>query len=530
MDAPTKPPDDSLASSSVPPRRARQGSALAWLLALAILVGGGAWWWTSRDPAPPTTGAKSQGSATPGAGARRFGGSGAPQPVSVDTVRRQDVAVTVDAIGSVDASNTAVVRAQVSGLLQSLNFREGQQVRAGQMLAQLDARGFEATLGQVLGTLARDQAQLAGARLDLERYRGLLAKDAIPKQQLDSQVVLVGQLDGTVKADQGAVDAARLQLSYARVTAPISGRVGLKQVDLGNMVQPSDANGIVSITQTRPMALVFSVPAQHIPTINAHLKANKPLPVQALDRSGKTPLAVGRVASIDNAIDPTTDTIKVKALFDNKDDTLFPNQAVNVRLQLDTLVDALVVPQAAVLQGSKGFYVYAVADDGTVHVRVLTPGPVSGNWMAVTGPLEPGERVVIDGVDRLRDGAKVEVIASDPLQRAGAAVPKAGTRRAKGPAGAASAATPGQSRNSAAPVDAGGSGAAPKAAAGAGKAAASTSVSDSEHGSGSGSGDRPRWMDRVPPEVAKKLEAMTPEERQAWFQQRRAEAGGATSR
>ena len=335
-----------------------------------------------------------------------------PQPVSVQTVQRRDLRITVQAIGTITALNTAVVRAQVSGVLQSLHFKEGEQVAQGQQLAQIDPRSFEASLRQAEGTLARDQAQLDNARMDLARYRELLRQDAVAKQQLDTQEALVRQLDGTVRADQGAMQNARLQLSYTRVTAPISGRVGLKQADLGNIVQTSDANGIVSITQTRPIALLFAVPSEHLAALSAQLNAHKALTVEAWERGGgKKPLAVGTVATMDNAIDTSTDTIKVKALFPNQDDALFPNQSVNVVLELGQLPQALAVPQAAVLRGAQGFYVYVVGADGTVHVRNVQPGPSDGGWTGVQGALQPGERVVVDGTDRLREGAKVEVVA-----------------------------------------------------------------------------------------------------------------------
>lgn len=467
-------------SSPPPAARSRVRRVWPWLLGLLVL-GAAVGWWVQRGAEAPTSAgpqAGGRGDAAPGNGGRRFGGN-AVQPVSVQAARRQDIRVSVNAIGSISALNTAVVHAQVSGVLQRLNFKEGQQVRAGQWLAQIDPRTFQAALGQAEGALARDKAQLDNARIDLERYRGLLAKDAIPKQQLDTQAALVRQLEGTVQADQGAVDSARVQLSYTRVTAPISGRVGLKQADLGNVVQPGDANGIVTITQTQPISLVFAVPAMHVPTITAQLRAGTPLPVEAWDRTSKQRLAVGRVATVDNAIDPGTDTLKIKAEFPNRDEALFPNQAVSVTLQLEVLANVVAVPQAAVLRGAQGFYVYVVRADHTVVPRVVTPGAVDDGWMAVGDALQPGETVVIDGTDRLRAGAKVEVIAADPAQRAGA-------NAAHAPVGASAGAS--------ASAPAGGSGPA-------------------------------RGMDRLSPEQAAKVQAMSPDERRAWFRAQREAQG-----
>lgn len=419
-------------------RRPAHGRIGPWpllaLLALLAASAGGFWWWRGHAAAPAGTHAQ----AAPGG--RRFAGAGGAQPVSVAEVRRQDVNVGVSAIGSLAAANTAVVHAQVSAVVQSLNFRDGQLVQAGQVLVQLDPRAFQASLAQAEGVLARDKAQLEGARTDLARYRDLLARDAIPKQQLDTQATLVGQLEGTVKADQGAVDNARLQLSYTRVTAPIAGHAGLKQVDLGNVAGPNDANGIVSIAQTRPIALTFAVPAARLDLLRQRLHDKAPLAVQALERGSNRVLAEGRVAAVDNAIDPATDTLRVKALFPNADEALFPNQAVNVRLKLDTLHDTLAVPQPALLRGAQGFYVYLARPDGTVTARPVKPGAEDGGWVAVEGDLQPGDHVVIDGTDRLREGAKVEAIDADAARRAGAGPAAGRERRHRPPDGASAAA------------------------------------------------------------------------------------------
>ena len=320
-------------------------------------------------PKPPARRRGPGGGADTGQGGRRFGGANPVQPVSVETVRRQDIRVTVNAIGSIAASNTATVRPQVSGVLQSLLFKEGQQVQAGQALAQIDPRAFQAAW-------ARPRARWRATRRSSTTRASISSVTGTCWPRMGSRSSSstrrrrsCGSSKARSRPTQAAVDSARLQLSYTRVTAPIAGRVGLKQADLGNVVQPADANGIVTITQTRPIALTFAVPAANVPLINARLRANENVPVEAWDQGGKTRLAVGRVATLDNAIDASTDTIKVKALFANTDDALYPNQAVSVILQLDTLTDALAVPPAAVLRGAQGFYVYVVNADSSVSTK-----------------------------------------------------------------------------------------------------------------------------------------------------------------
>jgi len=503
--------------------RAQSGAIRGWtlvaVLAAAAAGAGAGWWGKSQSgagaaaPGTPASGASAPGTSGPGGaggpGSRRFGGANRVQPVSVQAARKQDIRVMVSAVGTITAANTTTVRPQVSGVLQSLLFTEGQQVKAGQQLAQIDPRALQATLSQVEGTFARDKANLDNARIDLARYKDLLAKDAIAKQQVDTQEALVRQLEGTVKADQANVDSARLQLSYTKVSAPIPGRVGLKQADLGNVVSPGDTAGIVTITQTRPIALIFSVPSAQLPQINAKLRAKQPLIVEALDRSGNKFLAKGQVATADNAIDVSTDTIKLKALFPNADDSLYPNQAVSVRLQLDTQSDSIAVPQAAVLRGAQGFYVYVVSAENVVSTRVVKPGAVDGDWIAVEGQLEAGEKVVIDGVDRLREGAKVEVIAADPRQRQGAS--GGGRRRGGGAPGAASGAASG-----AAP-------AAPGASAPRGERPGKAGSAPQATTAAAGGAERPRWLDRLPPELQEKVMKMSPAEQEAWIAQRRAE-------
>ena len=338
------------------------------------------------------------------------GGNGKPTPVSVGEVRSMDIRQRVDALGTLQALNTAVVRAKVDGELKAVRFAEGQWVQAGQLLADIDARPFEAQLNQAQGQLARDAAQLKNAQLDLQRYQDLLSKDAIARQQVETQAALVNQVQGTVQSDQAQVETARLQLSYTKVTAPISGRLGLKQAELGSLVRASDPNGLVSITQTQPMAVVFAVPEAHVPLIMRKLKAGLALPVEAWDREQKQRLAKGRVSTTDNAIDMATGTLKLKATLDNHDGQLFPNQFAQIRLELDTLKNVLVVPTQAVQRGAQGTLVYVVQADQTVQTKVVQLLAVEGEWQAVQGDLKAGDVVVTDGADRLRTGSTVEVV------------------------------------------------------------------------------------------------------------------------
>jgi multidrug efflux system membrane fusion protein len=348
----------------------------------------------------------------------------------------------------------------VAGELQKLYFKEGDEVRAGQLLAQIDPRSYQATLSQAQGTLQRDQALLRNAQLDLQRYEALKAQDSIASQQVDTQAALVRQYQGTVAADQAQVDMAQLQLGYTRITAPISGRLGLRQADLGNVVNPSDANGIVTITQIKPIDAVFSVPEAHVGAIARRLAGGRALPVELWDREQKNLLAQGRLNALDNAIDATTGTVKAKAAFDNAEGRLFPNQFVNVRLQLDLLEQALTVPGAAVQNN----YVYLVQGDGTVTQRRLVVGVADGDRVSVRGELQPGDQVVTDGIDRLREGAKVTVIAADKVQKVDQAV--------------------------------------------------------------SDAAGRPRGARNLPPEVRAKLATMAPEERRAYLEKLRAERAG----
>jgi multidrug efflux system membrane fusion protein len=390
---------------------------------------GANWLWTQANPAsrtPASSPASTNASPSPASAAvanngnaRRFGAGNRAQPVTVGAVEQRDVRVLIHAVGSMSAQNTAIVRAKVDGEVKALHFKEGQLVKAGQLLAELDGRAYEAQLAQAQGSLMRDQAQLRNAQLDLQRYKDLLAKDAIARQQVETQEALVKQLEGSVKADQGAVDNARLSLSYTKVTAPITGVASLKQVDLGTVAHSSDTNGIVTLAQTQPMALVFAIPEAQAQRVLRQMKGKGGLTAEAWDRDMKNRLASGQVVSTDNAIDTATGTLKVKALFANKDNALLPNQFVNVLLQVDTLKDVLAVPDASIQRGPQGTFVYLVQPDSTVNMRRIKLGAQEGELWSVEGELKPGDKVVTDGADRLREGAKVETITPAPRSQGG---------------------------------------------------------------------------------------------------------------
>ena len=354
---------------------------------------------------------------TPQMGRGGKDGASRPVPVAVAIARTGDIDVVINALGTVTARNTVTVKPRVDGQIVRVAFREGQVVKIGDLLAEIDPRSFQSQLDQANGQLMRDQALLANARLDQARYRGLLAKDSIAKQQVDAQEALVRQYEGVVQTDRALVDNAKLQLAFTHVTAPIAGRLGLRLIDTGNMVRATDTGGLVVITQTQPITVIFSIPSDNLTAVLSKLQANQQLVVEAWDRDDKNKLAIGTLLTIDNQIDATTGTVKLKAEFTNADNALFPNQFVNIHLHIETRHGVTLIPTSASQRGTQGTFFYVVDENKTVNLRPVVLGPISGNIVAVEKGLVPGEKVVIDGADKLRQGAKVEI--NSPGERGG---------------------------------------------------------------------------------------------------------------
>lgn len=410
-------------------------------LGLAIVAGAG--WYISQTASTPA----------PRQGAGRFG-AGMPTPVGIAAAAKGEIPVVIRALGTVTPLHTVNVKTQITGQLLKVEFKEGQMVKQGDLLAVVDPRPYDVALQQAIGQQQRDEALLKNAQTDLERYRKLVAQDSIARQQLDTQQSLVRQYEAALVIDQAAVDAAKLNVAYTKIVAPITGRIGLRTVDPGNFVSMGDATSICIIIQIQPISVLFTIPEDTLPMVRDRLKAGAKLEVRVLDRAQKNELAVGRLDSHDNLIDMTTGTVKLRAVFDNKDDTLFPNQFVNVRLLVDTVKDATVVPVAAIQRGQPGIFVYLVKGDDTVEIRVVELGATDGDKVQIVSGLQPGDQVVIDGTDRLRDGAKIRRPGGGP-PRAASGPPIANAppdsqqqqqrrRQANGGAGGAAAAQPNQ--------------------------------------------------------------------------------------
>ncbi|MBA1202711.1 MdtA/MuxA family multidrug efflux RND transporter periplasmic adaptor subunit [Pseudomonas capeferrum] len=382
-------------------------SSRRWLFGLLILllVAALAWWlWPAKSTSEESAGQAGRG------GRPGFGASTDPVPVRVEPAKVSDFPVYYKALGTVLATNTVNVRSRVAGELVKVHFKEGQQVKAGDLLAEIDPRTYRIALQQAQGTLAQNQAQLKNAQVDLARYKGLYAEDSIAKQTLDTAQALVAQYQGTIMTNQAAVNDARLNLEFTQIRAPIGGRLGLRQLDLGNLVAANDTTALVVITQTQPISVTFTLPETELPTVLERYRTGASLVVEAWDRGDSKLQASGVLGSLDNQIDVTTGTLKFKARFENQDQALFPNQFVNVRLLADTLKQVVTVPAAAIQFGTDGTFAYVVNAENKVNIRKLKVGPSDGERSVILEGLASGDRLVLEGTDRLREGTLVEVV------------------------------------------------------------------------------------------------------------------------
>ena len=391
-----------------------------WILytLVAGVFAGGVWYFGIRKVAP-----------TVSAGSPWRSNSMAPTPVRAVPTTKQDLAVHLRAIGTVAPVNTVTVRSRVEGQLLQVAFTEGQEVVAGQLLAEIDPTPYRLRLAQMEGQLRQSESQARTAQSDLERFKQLHAQTLISSQQLEGQQALVSERLGVLAAEQAQVEDARRQLAYTRIEAPIAGRLGLRQVDAGNLVRPGEAGGLVVITQTRPISVMFTIPELDLQKVIEPLRAGEALTVEAWDRGENIVLATGALRTVDNQIDLATGTLRLKAEFPNTDERLFPNQFVNVRLRVRTLKDAIVIPAVGVQFGSRGPYAFVVGAENKVAVRDLVLGPVDGAMQAVIKGISPGELVVTEGVDRLREGRPVTIISGEsapPLPPAAPAAPGSG--------------------------------------------------------------------------------------------------------
>ena len=384
----------------------QSGSKSRWWpwLVLLVIVACGLWYYRGRNSQ-----ADAAGTGGKGPGGAAMGASGSfVVPVVVATATKGDLPVFLNGLGNVTAFNTVTVRSRVDGQIVKINFTEGQYVKEGDSLVEIDPRPYQVQLEQAEGQLAKDQAQLKDVQVDYERFTLLFKEGVIPKQQLDTQQAQVGTFEGAIKADNATIDNAKLQIMYSHITAPISGRVGLRLVDMGNMVHATDTNGLLVITQLQPIATLFSLPQDQLPQVMARMKKGAPISVEAYDRDNTTKLATGKLLTIDNQIDTTTGTYKLKAVFDNAKNELFPNQFVNVHLLVDTRKSVVLVPTTAILRGPQGTYVFAVGSDSKVKIHIVSLVETNGNVTGISSGLGAGDVVVTDGQDKLQEGSKVE--------------------------------------------------------------------------------------------------------------------------
>lgn len=390
-------------------KRERPSGTRAWVwIVLSAIAIGGFWFYKSshsKNAEPALAAGAAAKGGRPGTGAGGFGNFSVP--VVVATATKGDLPVYLNGLGTVTPLNTVTVRSRVDGQLIKVAFQEGQYVQAGELLAEIDPRPFQVQLEQAAGQLAKDVAQRTDAEANLERYKLLFKEGVIPKQQLDTQAAQVGQFDGAIKSDQSQIENAKLQLTYARITAPISGRVGLRLVDAGNIVHATDTSGLVIITQVQPIAVIFTLPQDQLPQVLDKLHKGAQLNVEVFDRDNSVKVASGKLLTIDNQIDTTTGTYKLKAVFGNQDNVLFPNQFVNTHLLVDTKRNLSLVPLAAIQRGPQGTYVYVVASGNTVKIHNVAIAQTTAGVVGISDGLQPGELVVTDGQDKLQDGTTV---------------------------------------------------------------------------------------------------------------------------
>jgi multidrug efflux system membrane fusion protein len=388
-----------------------------WIIAIIIVAGAG-YGYFSKSAGNKDAGATSSDAAA----SKRGGGAGAkPTPVVTASAKTDDINVYLNGLGAVTPLATVTVKSRIDGEIMKIYFKEGQMVKAGEVLAEIDPRPFQAALLQAEGQLMRDKALLTDSKLDLARYQTLLKQDSIASQQVDTQTALVQQYEGTVKVDQGLLDTAKLNLMYSKVTAPVSGRVGLRQVDIGNVIHASDTTGFVIITQLQPMSVLFSLPEDSIPDLMNKIKSGNKIAVDAYDRAFKTKITSGSLETIDNQIDPTTGMVKLRATYANKELNLFPSQFVNAQVLLETKRGVVAIPSAGVQHGRSGTFSFVVNKDNTVTQRDIVVGTVQGSKTEVVSGLALGEVVVVDGADKLRDGAKVDVSSNSDSSAAATA-------------------------------------------------------------------------------------------------------------
>jgi multidrug efflux system membrane fusion protein len=389
-----------------------KGHRWIWVVALTVLIAVGFWYYRGSRTSTEAQGPGAPGGAGKGQGRQGAGAGGFVVPVVVATAQRGDLPVYFNGLGTVTAFNTVTVRSRVDGQITKINFQEGQFVQQGQDLVDIDSRPFQVQLEQAEGQLAKDQAQLRDVQVNYERFQLLYKEGVIPKQQVDTQGAQVGQFEGSIKGDQGAIDSAKLQIVYSHVTAPISGRIGLRLVDSGNIVHATDTNGLLVITQLQPIAVIFSLPQDNLPQVAPKLQKGEQLVVDAYDRDDTTKIESGKLLTIDNQIDTTTGTYKLKAVFNNDRNVLFPNQFVNVHLLADVKKNLVIVPASTIQRGPQGTYVYVVQNGNTAKIQSVTIAQTTDNTVGLSAGLNAGDVVVVDGQDKLQDGSKVSPTSS----------------------------------------------------------------------------------------------------------------------